>query len=144
MIGELELNPREAISQLAKKLGTNRANVSKRMQSLLEKGIIRIVSRPDLSALGYKIWITIRLKVDPSRIDRIVETLCGYPNVTQVMMLTGMFELGIAAVFKDRDEVYDFLENKLGKIPGVMRHETMMNLKNYKRAFGLPPLRDSR
>ncbi|MDD5094958.1 MAG: Lrp/AsnC family transcriptional regulator [Dehalococcoidia bacterium] len=141
LIRELELHPRETISELAPKLGTNRANVSKRMHALLEKGVIRIVSVPDLSALGYKIWITVQLKVDLSKVHDIVENLCGYPNVTQVMMLTGMYELGIATVFKDRDEVYDFMENKLGQIPGVIGHEALMNLKSYKRAFGLPPLR---
>ncbi|MDD5093479.1 MAG: Lrp/AsnC family transcriptional regulator [Dehalococcoidia bacterium] len=141
LIGELELHPRETISELAQKLRTNRLTVSKRLQALLEKGIIRIVSVPDLSALGYKIWITVKLKVDPSQIHEVAQTLCGYPNVTQVIMLTGMYELGIAAVFKDRTEVYDFMENQLGQIPGVIGHEALMNLKSYKRAFGLPPLR---
>ncbi|MDD5095081.1 MAG: Lrp/AsnC family transcriptional regulator [Dehalococcoidia bacterium] len=140
LIRELELQPRETISELANKLGTNRTNVRKRLNSLLERGIIRIVSVTDLSALGYKIRITVRMKVDPSRIHDIVENLCASPNVTQVVMVTGMFELCMVAVFKDQEEVHDFIQNRLGRIPGVIRHETVLNLKTYKRGFGLPPL----
>ncbi|MDD5094670.1 MAG: Lrp/AsnC family transcriptional regulator [Dehalococcoidia bacterium] len=137
LIRELELEPRGTISHLAQKLGTSRATVSKKLQTLRSEGIIRIISIPDLNALGYKVWVVLQLKVVPSKIPEVVEELTRYPNVTHIAMLTGMFELSAAAIFKDSDEMYDFTVHKLGRIPGVIRHETVLNLKSYKRTYNL-------
>ncbi|MDD5094316.1 MAG: Lrp/AsnC family transcriptional regulator [Dehalococcoidia bacterium] len=137
LIGELELNPRESISQLAQKLGTSRATVSKKMQALRSQGIMRIVSIPDLDALGYKLWAMLQLKINPAKLDEVVDELARYPNVTHIVMLTGGFQLSVAATFKDRGDMCDFAMQKLGRIPGVVRYETTLNLKSYKRSFKL-------
>ena len=137
LIGELELHPRETISHLAKNLGVSRTTVSKKLQTLLDEGVIRIICVPDLSALGYKIWTILQLKVASSHIYDVAEELTRYPNITHVLMTTGRFEITASAIFKDREDIHDFLANKLGNIPGIMRHETLLNTKSYKRSFRL-------
>ncbi|MFA4835334.1 MAG: Lrp/AsnC family transcriptional regulator [Dehalococcoidia bacterium] len=137
LIGELELQPRATISQLAQNLGVSRTSVSKKLQTLVDEGIIRIISVPDLFALGYKVWTVLRLKVASSMIYSVAEELARYPNITHIVMTTGQFEISTSALFRDREDMHNFLVNELGNIPGVMQHETMLNTKSYKRAFRL-------
>ena len=137
IIKALEANPRESVSSLARDLAVNRAIISKRMQELVEGGTVRIICVPELAALGYKLWTAIQIKTELSDINTVAEKLTQYRDVTHVTITTGSFNISISAVFKNREDMFHFVNVELGNIPGVLQHETLVNLKDYKRSFNL-------
>ena len=133
LIGELEKDPRRAISAIAKDLDANRGVLGRKLQMLLEDGIIKIISIPDLVTLGYNIWTVISVQVEPGSIESVANQLKQYPNVTHVVLVSGSFQIRASTIFRNRDHMRDFVNHDLGSIRGVMHHETALNLKVYKR-----------
>ncbi|MDD5094835.1 MAG: Lrp/AsnC family transcriptional regulator [Dehalococcoidia bacterium] len=137
LIGELELQPRETISQLAKTLRVSRTTVSRKLQALFDEEVIWIRCVPDLWSLGYRIWTILQLKVASSCLNDVVEKLSGYSNITHIVMTTGEFQLTTSAIFRDREDMHCFLSNDLSIIPGVTQTEFILITKHYKRSFQL-------
>ncbi len=137
LIGELEKDPRRTISAIAKDLGANRGVLGRRLQMLLDDRIIKIISIPDLLALGYRIWAIISVQVEAGSIESVADQLKRYPNVTHVVLVTGNFQIKVSAVFQTRAHMYDFLGDELGSIRGVIGHDTALHLKTYKRNLAL-------
>jgi len=137
LIAELELHPRESITNLGHKLGMNRKSVSRRLQALLNENIVRVVSITNPSAFGFGVHAAILVKVYPGKITDVVEALVADTRIHLVTIITGNFDLFLAAAFQDAGQMADFLRNDLGNIDGVMTHETMLQVALPKRSFAL-------
>lgn len=142
LIRELEHDGRQAITLLASKLGMTRSVTRRKLQALFEQNILRVVSVVDRRYLGYTLRASILTKVHPGRISDVANELASRERVQRVTVTTGRFNLIASVVFKDPEEMSDFLRNDLGRIPGVMRYETMINIKNQKFSLGLLTIKD--
>lgn len=135
IIGTLQRNSRQTAAGLAASLGTSKPTVLRRMKRLHDEGVIRLVTMVDPMALGYKVVVSIGLKVSPDRIVEAVEAVGNHRNVHSVALCTGRYDVLAWMTFRDRREMMDVLNGELGKIRGIKSMETVTSLRTVKASF---------
>ena len=75
ILREMETDGRQPLSDLAKKLGTSRANTSRKLKRLLDLKVTRIVAFTNPLVLGYRTNAMIGIKVSPREIHETAEKL---------------------------------------------------------------------
>lgn len=95
-----------------------------RIERMIEEEIIQIsaVARPEAFGLGIKadVW----LEVESDYIRDVAQKMVEFENVTYVACSIGQTDVSIQVVARDTDEVYRFVTEVVGKIPGVRRTTT--------------------
>ncbi len=137
IVRELELNPRESVMNLAKKLGVNRWLIGNRLKALLANRVIQVFGLLSPSYLGLKVRVFIFVNVQPGKVRSVAENLIIEKRVQQIHIITGSFDLFLVAIFPDMEELSDFLKNHLGSYSGVVSHETMIQVSCAKHSLSL-------
>ena len=135
LLREMALDATQTTTDLAKKLGRSRSTVQNRLQELLDRKIIRIVPVHNPVAAGNKMVVLIGLKVLPNQVRVVADEVASLPEVHNVIIFAGRYDIVMGAVFSDTDKLSDFLMNRLGTIQGVTAIETMVTLKMVKASF---------
>ncbi len=135
LIRELEKKPRASITDLAKTLNMSRISARKRLQSLVDDNIIQVISVANAAAFGYTTQASILVKAKPGMINEVADRLAADHRIHHVAIVDGRFNIATVAVFQATQEMGDFLVTKLGKIPGVLHHETMLHVGMPKQSF---------
>lgn len=128
LIRELEISPRESSTKLAKRLGTSRFGVSRRLQKLKDMGLLRVICHTDPGKLGYTFQVIIMIRVDPSHTHSVATALAGYDQIRYVAIITGRFDIIVWAWFKSSQDMTDFMQRQLSSIPGVLSHELLIGV----------------
>ncbi len=135
ILREMEADGRQSISALAKTLGISRAYAGKRLQSLLDREVTRIVTFTDARVLGLRTMAIVGLQVSLSNLHAAADRLRGLPSVHLVMITAGPHNIVIEAMFADPSELSVLLTRDLGEIPGVKSAETTTVLEWRKMSF---------
>jgi len=135
LLREMALDATQTTTDLAKKLGKSRSTVQYRLQELIDRKVIKIVPVHNPVAAGYKMGVLIGLKVLPNRVKAIADEVSSVPEVQNVIIFAGRYDIVLGAIFSDTDKLSDFLMNRLGAIDGVNALETMATLKMVKASF---------
>ncbi|MFA4835161.1 MAG: Lrp/AsnC family transcriptional regulator [Dehalococcoidia bacterium] len=132
IIKEMELAPRQTMTDLARKVGSNRVAVTRRFQELLGGGIMKFVSVVDPKALEYTVETVLLVTVKPDKIQVVATELAHFSRLKHISLITGDSQIYISASFKDIPELHDFLSNTLSRIPEVLRYENLHVVKELK------------
>lgn len=135
ILREMEVDGRQSISDLAKKLGTSRTHASNRLKKLLDQKVTRIVAFTNPAVLGYQTVAMIGLQISPREIHETADKLCHLSNVYMVMIAAGRHDIIIWTMFRNPTDLSMFLGRDLGAIPGIISTETMMVLETKKQTF---------
>ncbi len=123
-------------SVLAKQLNISSSTVRRRIKSLLEQGIIRIIAFPNLKKVGLPVVAVIALEVSHEKINSVIKALSIFPHATWVVATSGRFNVMSVWWFSSTEELYTFMESEIGKIEGIQRSETFIGLHEEKRIIG--------
>lgn len=119
IVQALHADARVAASEISRLTGANERTIRKRIDRLVEDGIIRLTAIINPLAFGYVTAADILLEADPALEEEIVQRLFSMPAITYVAFGQGSQEISIEARFKDNDEMREFLRKTLPSIPGV-------------------------
>ncbi|MDD4858856.1 MAG: Lrp/AsnC family transcriptional regulator [Dehalococcoidales bacterium] len=136
IIIELQKNGRREYTDIAGQLGISLSTVSRRIDNLLNSGIIQITAVPDLAKLGYKFSALIGLDVDVSKIDSVCTSLAALRNVTFVVETFGRFDVFINSYFASMEGMATFVKEVISRIEGVRQVETFYIAGTRKRTLG--------
>lgn len=136
IIKELQQDGRKGFSELSKKLGMNVSTLRRRVNALLENGVINITAIPDPIQVGYEINVIIGFKVLRSEYDSVVREICKDRYNHLVSLGTGPYDVISWSLFKNVQELSDYLINRIPKIPGIISTETSLILGFAKRTYG--------
>jgi DNA-binding Lrp family transcriptional regulator len=103
LIRELEVNARQTVVDLSKKLCISRPTLKAKLHRLLDKRLIRIVALPDPALLGYNTRATIGINAQPHKVDAVAQKLASFQNVHHVVINTGNFDL-IVSIVKHKED----------------------------------------
>ncbi len=110
---------------IARRLGniTERA-VRYRLNKLISARVIKIsaISIPD--SLGFDVIADVFVEVEPAMIMEVAHKLCEYECVSYVACSIGQRDISIQVVAHTNAEVYNFLTDIVGKIPGIRKTTT--------------------
>ncbi len=137
ILAELESDPRQSYTELAQKLGIVRHTVRNKVKALLDDGVIQIVAIADPLVLGYRTRAGMLIKVHPGKLQSVADELIANERIQHVIISTGRYDIMAWAVFRDSEEMAGFVKGELGGIPGIISHETIINLRVVKGSFKL-------
>jgi Lrp/AsnC family transcriptional regulator for asnA, asnC and gidA len=134
IIALLQLDGRASNVDIARSVGVAEGTVRKRIDRLLQDGVIRIAAIPDADKLGLEVEAMIMLKVDLGQAKRIGEKLAATPEVRSVRYTTGEYDIIMEVVLPSDDDLLQFLTNRLANIQGIRATATSHVLKNIKQS----------
>jgi Lrp/AsnC family transcriptional regulator for asnA, asnC and gidA len=127
IVGLLMEDGRMPSAEVARRIGDVSERVVRyRIENLVQQGIIRICAIPNPKKLGYNVVADVKVYVGPGQVRDVAHQLAGYDCVTYVGCSIGDTDLGIQVVAKTNEELYGFITDTVGKIPGVQKTTTMI------------------
>ena len=111
---------------IARHVGVSERVVRYRIDRMTLAGIfqIRPIVNPQMFALTTR--ADVFLEVETDSIQRVAHTVAEFENVTYVACSIGETDVSLQLVAKDTAEIYRFVTEVIGKIPGVRKTTTSM------------------
>ena len=132
LMRELESDAMQTYKDLASRLNVSRPTIMNRMHQLLDSGIIRIICLADPQALGYKFIVSFAIQAQPGQTASVAERLEACPQILHIYLCTGHFNIIAWALFRENEDLSDFLLNELDSIAGIKDVETILTLQEIK------------
>jgi Lrp/AsnC family transcriptional regulator, regulator for asnA, asnC and gidA len=129
----LRADGRRSNREIARRLNVPEATVRYRVRRLIESGILKITASVDPEHLGYALTAIISVQVEPERIGAAAAEVSDMPEVMWSAITAGAHDVMIMASFRNQDEMFNFLTNRLARIPGTLRTETSVALRVLKK-----------
>ena len=133
----LRKNARTSIEDIAKMVRSTPAAVAAKIAEYEKAGTIRgyrtLVNEDHLP--GDRVTAVIEVKVQPEReggFDRIARRISGFPEVTNMHLMSGKYDLLLFVEGKNLREVARFVSERLATLDGVLSTGTHFLLKTYK------------
>lgn len=139
IIKHLQVDGRKPFTDIAKELGISEGTVRNRVARLLVDNVIQIIGMIDPIHLGYDAPAMIGLSVQPPMLESVAATVATFPEVSYLIMVSGEFDLIVEVLCRDRDDLANFLNEKLLLVPGITRTQSFIILRTYKMAHGARP-----
>jgi Lrp/AsnC family transcriptional regulator for asnA, asnC and gidA len=133
IIRSLSQNARKPYSAIARELEISDGTVRKRVNRLMEEGIIKQFNLLlDYHRIGRIVKAFIGIRVIANKLMNVVGHLEGNPDVQVLYRTTGNVDLFVEVIFKDMEELKQFLERELN-IDGISYTEVTVVIGPYKR-----------
>ena len=133
IISHLQRNGRMKASEISRSMESmSSKKIRNRIQSYVEKGIIRFGAFIDPAKVGYPIRAAMGIKVNSDQIWDIVEELERLELVSYVAHALSGEDIIAGIYAKDITELHRLLIDVVQKIPGVIYTDTMIVAELYK------------
>ncbi|HEU4792441.1 MAG TPA: Lrp/AsnC family transcriptional regulator [Nitrolancea sp.] len=133
IIRMLRADGRRSNREIARRLDVPEATARYRVRRLIESGVLNITASVEPEHLGYAMTSVVSVQVEPERINDVAAEIASMPEVMWAAIMAGAHDVLIMASFRDQDEMYCFITDRLARIPGTMRTETSVALRIVKR-----------
>jgi Lrp/AsnC family transcriptional regulator for asnA, asnC and gidA len=118
---------------MAEEAGVSEATIKNRIDRLIEEGIIKKFSVIlDYHKLGRAIKAFIGLKVQPAKLQEIVQVIRKNPDVHVLYRTSGDVDLLIEVIFEQMEDLNSFLEKELA-LEGIIGTVVTIVIGPYKR-----------
>ena len=137
LLSVIENNSRIGVKELAVRLGKSEAEISEELLNLEKDGVIcgyNTLINWDKTDIE-KVNALIEVKVTPQRgqgFDRIASRIFNYPEVRDVYLISGGFDLLVTLEEKSLKEIAQFVSEKLSTLDSILSTATHFILKKYK------------
>ena len=135
IIALLQVDGRLSHAEIGRRLDVPEPTVRRRLKRLVEDEVMQIVAVPNPHKIGYEIHAVIGAKIQPGRVNDVVDLLIEMRQVRYVGVTAGTYDIVIEALFKDNDDFRSFLVETLGQIDGLRETETSYVLDIAKRTY---------
>ncbi|UCH31120.1 MAG: Lrp/AsnC family transcriptional regulator [Candidatus Bathyarchaeota archaeon] len=133
IIRALQIDARKPIVQIAKEVDANEATVRRRIEKLLNDGIIeRFTVVLDYHKLGRVIKAFIGLRVEPTKLKAIAEHLVKHPDTQVVYRTSGDTDIITEVILEKMEDLNAFLEEELS-LDGIVGTIVTIVIGPYKR-----------
>jgi len=136
---QLDINSRQPLSQIAKKVGVAESTIRSRYASLVERGIVQTIAVIDPFSVGYNAPAMIGISTESGSINSVVQALEQMPEVSYLVLTLGGYDLMVEVFCRDREHLTDLLTNQIQSIPGIRVTETLVIGKIFKLSFFWQP-----
>ena len=112
-------------SAIARRVGeiSERA-VRYRIERMVEAGLIQVTAVVNPKTLGQTVVADVLLEVESGSILEVAKKMTEYENVSYVACAIGETDVSVQVLAKDTAEVYQFVTEVIGKVPGVRKTTT--------------------
>jgi DNA-binding Lrp family transcriptional regulator len=126
LLALLTKDGRMSSSQLARIVGASERTVVNRVNKLVQNDIISITGKIKRDYFGYDVMADIFCKVESTNLNEIARKIAEFPEVSYVAISFGEQDISLQVVAKSPAELYDFVTNRLLRLPGIERTNTVV------------------
>ena len=114
--------------------------VTDRINQLTGQGIINVRAVVNPESIGYTVMADVFIDVEPGRVREVAHKVAEFPEVTYAACAAGESDVSISLRVRTIEELFDFINENIGKIPGVRRTQSyILPLKIKDFDTWLPP-----
>ncbi|MGJ8720658.1 MAG: Lrp/AsnC family transcriptional regulator [Salinibacterium amurskyense] len=130
LIRHLHEDASVSLRSLGALVGMSAPSVGERVARLERTGVIRRRSiEMDWSAMGRPMLVVIPIKItSDAKMLTVIEALQAIPSLTEILILSGTYDMMARFRLKDHAELQTLLLEKLGAVAGLQRVEAMISL----------------
>lgn len=141
IIALLNADGRMPSTEIARQIGDVSARtVTNRINTLTENGIINVRAVVNPENVGYGVMADIFVEVEPGRVREVANKAAELPQCSYVACATGESDVSISLRVRSIEEFFDFVTEKIGKIPGIRRTQShLLPLKIKDIDTWMPP-----
>ncbi len=132
IIALLRQDGRMSTLELARKLGSTPSTVRKRIRSLEDNGVMRVVAVTDFSAAGFDLLLAIGIEVEDRNPEAVGRELAELPEVFSVNLTTGPNDLEILVAAQSFEQLATFLHEEASQVDGIGRLVPGLAVEVYK------------
>ena len=131
-------NARMSYSDLGAAVGLSRVAAKARVRALEERGAIEAYTAViDPQKISGAVSCYFEIEVEPAAFGAVTEALRENDTVTQIYQVSGRNKLHVHAVAAGQEELEDFLDGVIHKLPGVTALSCNIILSRIKDIKGL-------
>lgn len=131
----LQEDGRHSFANIGRRLGIADTSVSKRVERLINSGVVSVETILEPSRVGLNTVAMIGLVVDRNCINPIIRAFENMPEVYYVALVTGEYDLIIKIAVSDNSQLLRFLKSKLVAVPGILSTQTWLQLETKKHDY---------
>ena len=139
ILSELAKDASISVPRLSKKINVNSSVVYSRIKRLVKRGLIKkftIVINDE--ALGFSVKALTGINMDSKLRDNVLNELFKIPEVREVAEVTGRFDVLVTMTSRSLDEMHQLISEKVGRIEGVQKTETFIEMRKTTRELAYP------
>lgn len=137
ILREIQANSRLSNNELAKRINLSQPAAHKRLKRLKSSGIIRdFTVTLDWEKLGYELICFFQTRLAGHTETDVADfeaAVSAFPQVLECHYITGEYDHLIKAVFKNRQELEQFMRSQLSALPGVSKIITSLVLSEIEQ-----------
>jgi Lrp/AsnC family transcriptional regulator for asnA, asnC and gidA len=141
IIALLNEDGRMSSAEIARRMGSVSARtITNRIEVLIREGIINIRAVVNPEMVGYGVLADVFIETEPGQLREVAERVAEFPQISYVACATGDTDVIISVRARSIEELYNFVIEALGKIPGVRQTQTfLLPIKIKNIATWMPP-----
>lgn len=125
-------------AELAEEFDVTVATIRNRIKRLKANGVMDVILVMNPYKIGYNSFSVIGVRVNPDAdLNGIVNTLLEKPGVTNLILVTGRYDIFIHYVCQNMEDFRRFVVEDLREIPGIASFESFIGLDLFQRKFEL-------
>lgn len=126
-------NARATLPQVAAAADVSTPTAKRRLDQLRADGVLQICTDFPSRRIGYRLMSYFWLRVEPARLEEVGMALAGHPPISFAAATTGPFNLVAAAITRGTNDLYRYLTDGVGHLPGIQAIETAPAVRQVKR-----------
>ena len=116
---------RRTSAEISREIGQISARtVTNRIDILTREGIINIRSIVNPAKIGYSVLADVFVEVEPGKLQDVTKALETYPQISYLALAIGDIDILVSIRAKSLDQLYEFVIETIGNIPGVRHTRT--------------------
>ena len=139
ILSELSKDAIISVPKLSKKVNINASVVYSRIKRLIKRGLIKkftVIINDE--ALGLNVKALTGINMDSKLRDNVLNELFKVPEVREVSEVTGRFDVLVTMNARSLDEMHQLISEKVGRIEGVQKTETFIEMRKTARELVYP------
>jgi DNA-binding Lrp family transcriptional regulator len=134
LVSALTEDGRVTMAELAQRTGWSEARAARRMAALLGSGALYLDVDVAQEVFGFTTTANIWLTIEPAHLHDVGQALVALPEIAYCAAITGAVNLMAVGLFRSDPELYAFLTERIGALPGVRQAEVSPVVQKVKQA----------
>lgn len=131
----LQDDGRMTFKEIATRIGVAERTVRLRVSSLRETGVLSIVGVVSPMKVGLNTMAVVQIVAEQQKIQQCINELVELDEVRFVSLTTGEYQILLEVCVSSQEELGGFIEGKLSSITGILRMNSILELKIFKNKF---------
>nr|WP_221382519.1 Lrp/AsnC family transcriptional regulator [Actinoplanes polyasparticus] len=134
LLTALAADGRAGYPALAAATGWSETTVRRRLEGLRRSNVMYFNVEIEPALFGYRAEASLWLTVTPASLTTVAKAMASQPQVGYAAAVTGSANVAASVICRDLSDLYDYLADDIGALPGVVRAETAPVVRRVKGA----------